>query len=63
MTAFTKNYHLASKRLLTAIDEIDNSIDHLQKTKEALLATDLNPRQAKTGSASDARWSGQYFYI
>ncbi len=34
--AFGKNYELASKRFQTAIDEIDKSIDHLQKTKEAL---------------------------
>jgi len=29
-----------------AIDEIDKSIDHLQKTKDALLGTDLNLRLA-----------------
>jgi hypothetical protein len=28
------------RRFQTAIDEIDKSIDHLQKTKEALLGTD-----------------------
>lgn len=45
-TAFGKNYDLASKRFQTAIDEIDKSIDHLQKTKEALLGTDRNLRLA-----------------
>ena len=45
-TAFAKNYELASKRFQTAIDEIDKSIDHLQKTKEALLGTDRNLRLA-----------------
>jgi len=45
-TAFGRNYDLASKRFKTAIDEIDKSIDHLQKTKEALLGTDRNLRLA-----------------
>jgi hypothetical protein len=44
--AFSKNYDLASKRFQIAIDEIDKSIDHLQKTKEALLGTDRNLRLA-----------------
>jgi hypothetical protein len=44
--AFSKNYDLASRRFQTAIDEIDKSIDHLQKTKEALLGTDRNLRLA-----------------
>jgi len=44
--AFGKNYDLANKRFLTAIDEIDKSIDHLQKTKEALLGADRNLRLA-----------------
>ena len=44
--AFAKNYDLGSKRFQTAIDEIDKSIDHLQKTKEALLGTDRNLRLA-----------------
>ena len=44
--AFGKNYELASKRFQTAIDEIDKSIDHLQKTKDALLGTDRNLRLA-----------------
>lgn len=45
-TAFAKNYDLASRRFQSAIDEIDKSIDHLQKTKEALLGTDRNLRLA-----------------
>jgi len=44
--AFGKNYELASRRFQTAIDEIDKSIDHLTKTKEALLGTDRNLRLA-----------------
>ena len=43
---FAKNYDLASRRFQTAIEEIDKSIDHLQKTKEALLGTDRNLRLA-----------------
>jgi hypothetical protein len=45
-TAFAKNYDLASRRFKTAIDEIDKSIDHLQKTKDALIGTDRNLRLA-----------------
>jgi len=45
-TAFGKNYDLASRRFQTAIDEIDKSIDHLQKTRDALLGTDRNLRLA-----------------
>jgi hypothetical protein len=45
-TAFGKNYDLASRKFQTAIDEIDKSINHLQKTKEALLGTDRNLRLA-----------------
>lgn len=45
-SAFAKNYDLASRRFQTAIEEIDKSIDHLQKTKEALLGTDRNLRLA-----------------
>lgn len=45
-TAFAKNYDLASRKFQTAIDEIDKSISHLQKTKDALLGTDRNLRLA-----------------
>ncbi|MCA9129159.1 MAG: DUF2130 domain-containing protein [Planctomycetales bacterium] len=44
--AFGKNYDLASRRFQAAIEEIDKSINHLQKTKEALLGTDRNLRLA-----------------
>jgi len=45
-TAFEKNYELASRQFKTAIDEIDKSINHLQKTKDALLSTSRNFRLA-----------------
>jgi len=45
-SAFGKNYDLAARRFQTAIDEIDKSIDHLQKTKEALLGSERNLRLA-----------------
>ena len=45
-TAFSRNYDLASRRFQTAIDEIDKSIDHLQKTKDALMGADRNLRLA-----------------
>ena len=43
---FSRNYELASKHFQTAIDEIDKSITHLEKTKEALVATVRNMRLA-----------------
>jgi hypothetical protein len=45
-TAFARNYDLASGHFQKAIDEIDKSIDHLYKTKEALLGTNRNLRLA-----------------
>ena len=45
-TAFARNYDLTSNSFKKAIDEIDKSIDHLQKTKDALLGTDRNLRLA-----------------
>ncbi len=45
-TGFARNYDLASRKFQTAIDEIDKSINHLQKTKDALLGTDRNLRLA-----------------
>ena len=45
-TSFGKNYELASRKFSTAIDQIDKSINHLQKTKEALLSADRNYRIA-----------------
>ncbi|MCR5804389.1 MAG: DUF2130 domain-containing protein [Clostridia bacterium] len=43
---FGRNYRLASERFQTAIDEIDKTITHLQKTKEALLSSENNLRLA-----------------
>ena len=43
---FGKNYRLASERFQEAIKEIDNTIDHLQKVKEALVGSDRNLRLA-----------------
>lgn len=43
---FAKNYELASRKFKTAIDEIDKTINHLQKTKEALLSSENNFRLA-----------------
>ncbi len=45
-TAFARNYDLAAGHFQKAVAEIDKSIDHLQKTKEALLGTDRNLRLA-----------------
>lgn len=45
-TGFARNYDLASRKFKTAIDEIDKTIDHLQKTKEALLGSENNLRIA-----------------
>lgn len=43
---FAKNFDLASRNFHTAIAEIDKSIDHLQKTKDALIGADRNLRLA-----------------
>jgi hypothetical protein len=45
-SGFARNYELASKKFKTAIEEIDKTIDHLQKTKEALLGSESNLRLA-----------------
>ena len=45
-TAFARNYELASKKFSVAIEEIDKTIAHLQKTKEALLSSENNLRLA-----------------
>tara|TARA_R110000803_G_scaffold200432_1_gene264774 strand:- start:457 stop:1866 length:1410 start_codon:yes stop_codon:yes gene_type:complete len=45
-TGFARNYDLASKKFKTAIQEIDKTIDHLQKTKDALLGSENNLRLA-----------------
>ena len=43
---FARNYRLASEKFATAIEEIDKTIDHLQKTKQALLSSENNLRLA-----------------
>lgn len=45
-SGFARNYDLASKKFKTAISEIDKTIDHLQKTKDALLGSENNLRLA-----------------
>lgn len=45
-TGFARNYRLASEKFKTAIDEIDKTITHLQKTKDALLSSENNLRLA-----------------
>ena len=44
--SFGRNYRLASEKFQTAIDEIDKSIDHLNKIKNALLGSENNLRIA-----------------
>ena len=43
---FGRNYRLASDKFKKAIEEIDKTIDHLQKTKEALISSENNLRLA-----------------
>lgn len=45
-SSFSRNYELASRKFKTAIEEIDKTISHLQKTKEALLSSENNLRLA-----------------
>ena len=45
-SGFARNFELASRKFQTAIDEIDKSISHLEKTKEALINSDRNLRLA-----------------
>jgi len=44
--AFGRNYRLASEKFQTAIAEIDKTISHLEKTKQALLSSENNLRLA-----------------
>lgn len=44
--AFGKNYDLAARHFNTAIDEIDKSMKHLQKTRDALVSSDRQLRLA-----------------
>lgn len=43
---FARNYDLASRKFKTAIDEIDKTINSLQKTRDALLSSENNLRLA-----------------
>lgn len=43
---FGRNYRLASEKFQTAIEEIDKSIQHLQKIKDALIGSENNLRLA-----------------
>lgn len=43
---FGKNYRIASEKFKTAIEEIDKSIQHLQKIKDALIGSENNLRLA-----------------
>lgn len=45
-TKFSRNYQLASKRFMEAIKEIENTINHLNKVKDALLSSENNLRLA-----------------
>jgi hypothetical protein len=49
-SGFARNYDLASRKFSTAIAEIEKSIAHLQKTKDALISTDNNLRLANNKS-------------
>ena len=50
-TGFARNYELANRKFNTAIREIDRTISHLQKTKEALISSDRNLRLANDKAA------------
>ncbi len=43
---FARNYDLASRKFHTAIEEIDKTIDHLQKVRQALVGSEDNLRLA-----------------
>ncbi|MBR1950843.1 MAG: DUF2130 domain-containing protein [Bacteroidales bacterium] len=43
---FARNYRIASEKFRTAIEEIDKSISHLQKIKDALIGSENNLRLA-----------------
>ena len=45
-TGFARNYDIASRQFKTAIDEIDKTMNHLQKTKDSLLSSVNNLRLA-----------------
>ncbi len=43
---FSRNYELASRKFREAIEEIDKTISHLQKTRDALVSSENNLRLA-----------------
>ena len=45
-SGFARNYDLASRKFKTAIEEIDKTIDHLHKTRDALIGSENNLRLA-----------------
>ena len=45
-SAFARNYDIASRKFQEAIDEIDKSINHLEKIKKALTSSENNLRLA-----------------
>lgn len=45
-SGFSRNYELASKKFNAAIVQIDESIKHLQKVREALVGSEDNLRLA-----------------
>ena len=45
---FARNYRIASDKFKTAIEEIDKTISHLQKTREALLSSERQLRLANS---------------
>ncbi len=45
-TGFARNYELASRKFKVAIEEIEKTINHLQKTKDALVSSETNLRIA-----------------
>lgn len=49
---FGRNYRLASEKFQLAIDEIDKSISHLQKIKDALIGSENNLRLANDKAES-----------
>ena len=46
--SFGRNFKLASDKFKIAIEEIDKTIDHLEKTKKALLGSEDNLRRANS---------------
>ena len=51
--AFGRNYRIASEKFKSAIEEIDKTIDHLEKTKKALMSSENNLRLANNKAQED----------